>query len=205
MSGLPVALSLSVSFMSAITVLGTPAEAYRYGTMFWWFAVSYTIVALVTANVFVPVFYNLGISSTYEVRRKEHMPRKIFISDCGLLVSNVWRWCMKTKYCRNPTCSIGVWFRVITRHTIFSWLKTGTLQNNDLTRQLWFISYLEYVAILTKYCNSFTWSDLNSESFTFTQSRRHGDFGGLRPPNKAPSPPKLKYETQQISGIFVKF
>jgi len=70
MSGLPIALSLSASFMSAITVLGIPAEVYRYGTMFSWFAVSYTIVALVTANVFVPVFYNLGISSTYEVRCK---------------------------------------------------------------------------------------------------------------------------------------
>jgi len=32
-----------------------------------------------------------------------------------------------------------------------------------------------------------------------------GGFGGLRPPNKAPNPPKLKYEALQISGIFVKF
>jgi len=28
------------------------------------------------------------------------------------------------------------------------------------------------------------------------QSRRHGGFGGLSPSNKAPSLPKLKYETQ---------
>jgi len=27
------------------------------------------------------------------------------------------------------------------------------------------------------------------------QSRRHGGFGGLSPPNKTPSPLKLKYET----------
>uniref|UniRef100_H2Z0D0 Sodium-coupled monocarboxylate transporter 1 n=1 Tax=Ciona savignyi TaxID=51511 RepID=H2Z0D0_CIOSA len=66
MNGWPVALSLTASFMSAITVLGTPAEIYIYGTMFWWFMISYTIVAIVTATVFVPVFYKLGISSTYE-------------------------------------------------------------------------------------------------------------------------------------------
>ena len=32
----PVALSLAVSFMSAVTVLGTPSEVYKYGTMYWW-------------------------------------------------------------------------------------------------------------------------------------------------------------------------
>ena len=32
-----------------------------------------------------------------------------------------------------------------------------------------------------------------------------GALVGLVPPNKAPTPPKLKYETLQISEIFVKF
>jgi len=32
-----------------------------------------------------------------------------------------------------------------------------------------------------------------------------GGFGGLRPPNKAPSPPKLKYATLEIGGVFIKF
>ena len=68
LSGWPVALSLTASFMSAITVLGTPAEVYTYGTMFWWFFLSYTLVAITTANVYVPVFYKLGVSTTYEVR-----------------------------------------------------------------------------------------------------------------------------------------
>ena len=67
MSGWPVALSLTASFMSAITVLGTPAEVYVYGIMFWWFMVAYTATVVITAKVFVPVFYNMGISSTYEV------------------------------------------------------------------------------------------------------------------------------------------
>jgi len=36
MDMVPVAFSLSVSFMSAVTVLGAPAEVYRFGTMYWW-------------------------------------------------------------------------------------------------------------------------------------------------------------------------
>jgi len=32
-----------------------------------------------------------------------------------------------------------------------------------------------------------------------------GGLVGLAPPNKAPSHPKLKYETLQTSAIFVKF
>jgi len=43
-------------------------------------------------------------------------------------------------------------------------------------------------------------------SHVSTQSRRNeGALVGLAPPNKAPSTPKLKYETLQISVFFVKF
>lgn len=66
MSATPVALSLTASFMSAVTVLGTPAEVYRFGAMFSIFAITYTIVVVVSSEVFLPVFYRLGITSTYE-------------------------------------------------------------------------------------------------------------------------------------------
>uniref|UniRef100_A0A8C0EPV4 Solute carrier family 5 member 8 n=1 Tax=Bubo bubo TaxID=30461 RepID=A0A8C0EPV4_BUBBB len=68
MSALPVALSLTASFMSAVTVLGTPAEIYRYGAIFCIFAITYGLVVLCSAEIFLPVFYKLGITSTYEVR-----------------------------------------------------------------------------------------------------------------------------------------
>lgn len=68
MTAVPVALSLSASFMSAVTVLGTPAEVYRFGAMFSIFAITYTIVVVITSEVYLPVFYRLGITSTYEVK-----------------------------------------------------------------------------------------------------------------------------------------
>lgn len=69
MSALPVAMSLTASFMSGITVIGTPAEAYRFGAAYWLFVLSYAIMSAITAEIFVPLFYRLGITSAYEVRR----------------------------------------------------------------------------------------------------------------------------------------
>lgn len=66
MTAVPVAMSLTASFMSGITVIGTPAEAYRFGTAFWLFGFAYAIMSMITAELFVPLFYRLGITSAYE-------------------------------------------------------------------------------------------------------------------------------------------
>ncbi|XP_039923906.2 sodium-coupled monocarboxylate transporter 2 isoform X2 [Hirundo rustica] len=62
----PIAFSLTSSFMSAVTVLGTPSEVYRYGASFVLFFLSYTLVIIFTAELYLPVFYRSGITSTYE-------------------------------------------------------------------------------------------------------------------------------------------
>ncbi|XP_028372491.1 sodium-coupled monocarboxylate transporter 2 [Phyllostomus discolor] len=62
----PVALSLTASFMSAVTVLGTPSDVYRFGASFGLFAIAYTFVIIFTSELFLPVFYRSGITSTYE-------------------------------------------------------------------------------------------------------------------------------------------
>ncbi len=64
----PVALSLTASFMSAVTVIGAPSDVYRYGASYVIFGVAYTFVVFFTAELFLPVFYRSGITSTYEVR-----------------------------------------------------------------------------------------------------------------------------------------
>uniref|UniRef100_A0A669QAE5 Solute carrier family 5 member 5 n=1 Tax=Phasianus colchicus TaxID=9054 RepID=A0A669QAE5_PHACC len=66
MAAVPVGLSLSASFMSAIQVLGVPAEAYHYGSKFLWMCLGQLLNTLLTAYLFLPVFYRLGLTSTYE-------------------------------------------------------------------------------------------------------------------------------------------
>lgn len=71
MTAVPVAMSLTASFMSAVTILGTPADVYRYGAMYGIFAISYGFVVLICAEIFLPVFYRLDLKSTYEVCSKK--------------------------------------------------------------------------------------------------------------------------------------
>ncbi|MXQ81239.1 hypothetical protein E5288_WYG005844 [Bos mutus] len=61
MTAVPVALSLTASFMSAVTVLGTPSEVYRFGAIFSIFAITYFLVVVLSAEVFLPKFYILTI------------------------------------------------------------------------------------------------------------------------------------------------
>lgn len=67
MSSVPVALSLLASFMSAITVLGTPSEMYVYGTQYWMVVVGYTMMIPFAAHLYLPLFYRLELTSIYEV------------------------------------------------------------------------------------------------------------------------------------------
>ncbi|XP_068614522.1 sodium-coupled monocarboxylate transporter 1-like [Brachionichthys hirsutus] len=66
MTALPVGMSLTASFMSGITVIGTPAEAYWFGTAFWLFGFAYAFTSTATAEIFVPLFYRMEITSVYE-------------------------------------------------------------------------------------------------------------------------------------------
>nr|XP_009686751.1 PREDICTED: sodium-coupled monocarboxylate transporter 2 [Struthio camelus australis] len=62
----PIAFSLTSSFTSAVAILGTPSEVYRYGASFIFFTLAHTLAIIFTAELFVPVFYRSGITSTYE-------------------------------------------------------------------------------------------------------------------------------------------
>ncbi|KAM4903907.1 sodium-dependent multivitamin transporter [Sylvia borin] len=66
MSCLPVALSLLASFQSAVAILGVPSEIFRFGTEYWFLGCSYFLGLLIPAHIFIPVFYRLRITSTYE-------------------------------------------------------------------------------------------------------------------------------------------
>ncbi|XP_037089110.1 sodium-coupled monocarboxylate transporter 1-like [Pollicipes pollicipes] len=73
MGTVPAAMSLIASFMSAITLLGTPAEVYQYGTQYWVIAFSYLIVTPAAAYLYMPVFFDLQLISVYEyLERRFH-------------------------------------------------------------------------------------------------------------------------------------
>ncbi|XP_001660396.2 sodium-coupled monocarboxylate transporter 1 [Aedes aegypti] len=61
----PVAMSLTATHVSAVTMLGVPAEMYRYGIQYWACSISGLIVTIFMVYVFLPVFYELQISSCY--------------------------------------------------------------------------------------------------------------------------------------------
>ena len=63
----PVAISLLVSYLSAITLLGVPSEVYTYGGQYYVLIVSYFIICGVVAVVFVPMFRRVNITCANEV------------------------------------------------------------------------------------------------------------------------------------------
>lgn len=88
MTAVPVALSLTASFMSAITVLGTPVEVYQYGAIFILICFAYVLMVVVSAEIFLPIFYRLGITSTYEVRGQQMY---LFVHNITKIVDSPYR------------------------------------------------------------------------------------------------------------------
>ncbi|KAH8295080.1 hypothetical protein KR018_006880 [Drosophila ironensis] len=62
----PVALSLVASFVSGISLLGTSTEIYVYGTQYAFILVTLAFSGAISWYIFLPVFCNLQLTSTYE-------------------------------------------------------------------------------------------------------------------------------------------
>ncbi|XP_061500171.1 sodium-coupled monocarboxylate transporter 1 [Anopheles gambiae] len=66
MSLFPVTLSLTTSFITAIELLGNPAEMFFSGTQFSLIVISMVLVVPVAVKVFYPIYYKLDVTSCYE-------------------------------------------------------------------------------------------------------------------------------------------
>ncbi|XP_048489176.1 sodium-coupled monocarboxylate transporter 1 isoform X2 [Plutella xylostella] len=66
MQVVPVAMSLVASFVSGITLLGSPTEVYMYGTQYAYIMGAIFLMCLVMTQVYLPVFHELKITSNYE-------------------------------------------------------------------------------------------------------------------------------------------
>ena len=64
---IPTAISLLISFISAISILGNAAETYFYGVNFFFILVCYIFAAAVVSTTFVPLLYPLKLTSINEV------------------------------------------------------------------------------------------------------------------------------------------
>ncbi|RZB39974.1 sodium-coupled monocarboxylate transporter 1 [Asbolus verrucosus] len=62
----PVAMSLIASYISGITMIGTPAEIYNFGTQYWMVIFAMCFSGLIVATVYLPVFTTLEVCSSYE-------------------------------------------------------------------------------------------------------------------------------------------
>ena len=58
-SAVPVALSLTATSLSAITMMGSPSEYYVYGSTYAWVAMADVIACFVAAFIYLPIYYNL--------------------------------------------------------------------------------------------------------------------------------------------------
>jgi len=86
MGTLPMTMSLVASFMSAITLLGTPAEMYVSGTQYVALVLSYPLVMAATAHMFLPVFDALQVTTSYEyLELRFHKSVRVLAGACFTL------------------------------------------------------------------------------------------------------------------------
>lgn len=57
------------SFVSGISLLGTSTEIYVYGTQYAFILITLALSGVISWYIFLPVFCNLQLTSTYEVSR----------------------------------------------------------------------------------------------------------------------------------------
>lgn len=63
----PVALSMFVTFMSPIGILGTASEVYSFGGMYWVRCIGLLLATPITAHLILPIYHRLQLTSAYEV------------------------------------------------------------------------------------------------------------------------------------------
>ena len=64
----PVAISMFMSYVSGVLVLGNTAEMYNYGIQYWLACIGSSLAFIFSALVFVPLFFPLRFVSANEVQ-----------------------------------------------------------------------------------------------------------------------------------------
>ncbi|XP_046559452.1 sodium-coupled monocarboxylate transporter 1-like isoform X1 [Haliotis rubra] len=87
MKTVPVAISILVSFMSAILILGTPAEMYREGTQYYLYTFGLIGAIVVSTVLYVPLLYPLKYTSSFEYLEKRFKSRAAKLTGTCILIT----------------------------------------------------------------------------------------------------------------------
>ncbi|XP_053973012.1 putative sodium-dependent multivitamin transporter [Hylaeus volcanicus] len=66
----PIAIGLTVSYLSAVSLLGVSSETYVYGTQYAIISIAYGLSTPFAAHLYLPVFFKLGTTSAFEYLQK---------------------------------------------------------------------------------------------------------------------------------------
>lgn len=91
MKTFPVSLSLIASFISGISLLGMPTEVYVHGTSYLCVGIGVVIVGFVMSGVYLPVFHDLKLTSTYEYLERR-FDKKIRVLGSVLFTIGIMTW-----------------------------------------------------------------------------------------------------------------
>nr|XP_022913639.1 sodium-coupled monocarboxylate transporter 1 [Onthophagus taurus] len=87
----PISMSLIASFISGISLLGIPTEIYVYGIQYIYIGFGIIIMGVITHVIYLPVFHNLKITSTYEYLHRR-FDSKVRLLASVLFMINLFTW-----------------------------------------------------------------------------------------------------------------
>ncbi|XP_046557622.1 sodium-coupled monocarboxylate transporter 1-like [Haliotis rubra] len=83
---LPVSLSILVSFLSAITILGTVAEMYTNGTEYFLYVFGMVFGIILATVLYIPLFYPHGFTSSFEYLEKRFNSRAAKLTGTAITI-----------------------------------------------------------------------------------------------------------------------
>jgi len=90
MGMIPICISLIVSYISTITLLGYPAEMFAFGVQYYWFTLGIFLGIILVVTVTIPVLYPLKLTSVNEYLWLRYESRIIqYIGLFGVISGNV--------------------------------------------------------------------------------------------------------------------
>lgn len=69
---IPVALSLTASYLSANTIMGVPAIMINQGLTYWFLILAFPLSMAIVAHLILPVTYNADLPDIYKVSNGKH-------------------------------------------------------------------------------------------------------------------------------------